>query len=81
MIESNTDDWDRLPNGDIEICPVATWETAAAPNTVLLRLQVLQDGQIGSAQLALPAMEAAELARSLAWMAERARSGHSQGQA
>lgn len=81
MEETTTDHWDRLPSGAIEIHLLEAWETAAAPGVVLLRLEILQGGKIATAQLVLDAAEATEMAKSLAWMAERSRSSHPEGQA
>lgn len=81
-IETDTSDWDHWPNGEIETLPLAAWATAAEPGVVLLRLEILiETGQIGTAQVRLPAQEATALAESLAWMAGRAESDHSQGTA
>lgn len=73
MIETDMADWDRLPNGEIEIEHVAGWAVGASPRNVLLRLEILMaTGQIGYAQLKIPADQAADLAKALAERATRA---------
>jgi len=74
VIETDLSDWERLPKGEIEISPVASWATAGTRDSVLLRLEIVTEtGQIGWAQLAIPVEEAEELGRSLQWWATHAR--------
>ena len=78
MIETDMDHWDRLPNGEIETSPMAGWEVGAAPGVVLIRLEILTEtGQIGSAQLQMPAAQASALGKALQLKAKRALSGRS----
>lgn len=82
MIETDTSDWDRRPNGDIEAFPVAGWAVAAIPHAVLIRLEILESpGRIGTAQLVLDAEQAQEMAQYLTWMAQRSRGNPTSGQA
>lgn len=82
MIEDSVQNWNRSPNGEIEIEQVVAWAVAAAPGEALLRLEILDElGREAWTQLSIPADQAAELAKCLAWMAQRALGNDQQGQA
>lgn len=66
MYETDIGEWECLPNGNIQTDPLVGFEVAAAPRLVLLRLEILTEtGQIGYAQLRIPADQANELAQAL----------------
>lgn len=72
MHETNLADWDHLPNGDLEVLPLASFEAGAAAGLVLLRLEILVGpGQLGTAQISIPSDRAAELGKVLSWLALR----------
>jgi hypothetical protein len=80
MTESDMGDWDRLSTGEIETAPVVGWAVAAMPLNVMLRLEILMEtGQIGSAQVHIPANQVPELAEALLGKAERAMSSDGSG--
>lgn len=80
MIEQDMDEWDRLPDGDIETAPVVGWAVAAFPLNVALRLEILTEpGQIGTAQVHIPAHRIPELVEALVRKAESALASESLG--
>lgn len=73
MIETDMAGWDRHPDGEIEILPLAAFAAARLGGAVALRLEILQpDGLIGTAQIAMPADRAMELGHALLILAQQA---------
>ncbi|MDZ4308413.1 hypothetical protein [Allopontixanthobacter sp.] len=73
MHETDLQEWDRLPSGEIESELLGGFEVAAGPNWVLLRLELaLEDGRTGTAQLRMPIPQAHLLAAALEFRAGEA---------
>lgn len=71
------ENWDRRPNGDIQLGPLLGWEFGSLPMTGLMRIETaqseeqLKSGEVTAVQVAMTVPQMRELGQALLKIADR----------